>query len=180
MLSSLDSEKDPNREARRYALIEVQATAVPWNVVRGTVLSVHHGLTHTGYRVQLRDGGVLKARSRSNPGHQNIWRVGEELIAKIAPTAIILSVPGQCTVHDRWNQWEGRIVLVQTVATDSIITVKVLGEGTTLKTRTTVIGLDRVPRAWDVVRIHIDPRNVVLRRPYPAGPLRPRLISAME
>ncbi|MGH7254006.1 MAG: hypothetical protein ACREIE_09440, partial [Nitrospiraceae bacterium] len=63
---------------------------------------------------------------------------------------------------NRWNRWEGRIVLVAPVDAEPMITVKVQGVDVTLKSTGPVSGLGRRPQVWDEVNIAVDPEKVKL------------------
>jgi hypothetical protein len=62
----------------------------------------------------------------------------------------------------RLNRWIGRIVLVESSHNGTVFTVKIHGEGWTLKAYGPVLGARQPSKVWDVVNVVVDPQSVDL------------------
>jgi len=144
---------------------DYQSKADAWNLISGTVLSIHQGLTRTGIRIGVGEQGILRAKWPNDVGLADQVRIGKRVTVQIASTAVLLGVPGIWPGGDRWNRWAGRIVLVDPGKPHEMVTVKVFGEKWTLRSTGPVQGLDRPPQAWDSVNIVVDPAMVPLAAP---------------
>ena len=132
------------------------------NVVTGMVVSSHRRLSHTRLRLRIGAQTILRVRWLSDEGVTEPVRIRDCVTAVIPAEAVRLEAGwfrrGACRV----NRWIGRIVLVQAGKPDPLITVKVYGETWTFRSRGKVVGVDRIPRAWETVNIVIDPEQVRL------------------
>ena len=132
------------------------------NMIAGSIVSIHHGLTRTGIRVRVGGNMTLRVRWPSEPGQEYRVQVGQRIVANIGVEAVLLGAPGIWPGAERWNRWTGRIVLVEPGMSAPMITVKAHGEPLTLKSTGPVLGLVRSPQVWNTVNIVVDPEKVRL------------------
>ena len=132
------------------------------NVVTGTVVSSHRSLSRTRLRLRIGAHTILRVRWLSDEGGMEPVRIRDRVTAVIPAEAVRLEAGWFRRGTRRVNRWIGRIVLVQADKPNPLITVKVHGETWTLRSRGYVVGMDRLPRAWETVNIVIDPERVRL------------------
>jgi hypothetical protein len=87
-------------------------------------------------------------------------KIGQWVIAAIPAEAVRFEAGEFRQGKSRWNRWIGRIVFVEPVRTEPLITVKLHVENWTLKSTGPVMGLSRRPQVWDTVNIVVDPTQV--------------------
>ena len=141
---------------------DVDQTFSEVNVVTGTVVSWHRNLSRTRMRFLIGAQTILRARWFSDEGVTEPVRFRDRVTVVIPAEAVRLETGWFRRGPRRVNRWIGRIVLVQADKSVPLITVKVLGETWTLRSRGYVVGADRFPRAWETVNIVIDPEQVRL------------------
>jgi hypothetical protein len=132
------------------------------NVVTSTVFSWHRSLSRTRLRLRIGAHTILRVRWLSDEGGTEPVRIRDRVTAVIPAEAVRLEAGWFRRGTRRVNRWIGRIVLVQADKPNPLITVKVHGETWTLRSRGYVVGMDRLPRAWETVNIVIDPEQVRL------------------
>lgn len=132
------------------------------NIVTGAVVSSHRNLSRTHMRLQIGARTILHARWPSGEGDTEPMRISDRVTAVIPAEAVRLETGWFRRGTRRVNRWIGRIVLVHADKPDPLITIKVYGETWTLQSRGNVVGVDRLPRAWETVNIVIDPEQVRL------------------
>ncbi len=132
------------------------------NVITGMVVSSHRSLSRTRLRLQIGAQTILRMRWLSDEGVTEPVRIRDRATAVIPAEAVRLEAGWFRRGTRRVNRWIGRIVLVQADKPVPLITVKVHGETWTLRSRGNVVGMDRLPRAWETVNIVIDPEQVRL------------------
>ncbi len=150
------------------------------NRLVGTVVARHHQYPHyplAKYRVRLLDRGTIDFVSSPDAEHSNVLDIGQQITLEISPNDVRLSPP-------RWvgfleeNCWPARIVLAANGEFESLLVLKVLGRCLTLTTIDSMFWLNRPPRAWDRVTMHIPLNAICLKQRYPGHPrLRPRLLT---
>jgi hypothetical protein len=154
---------EKNREGRTEELhAEDRASLSAWNLVPGSVLSIHQGLTMTGTRIKVGEHATLRVRWPTGDRNDDRLRIGQQVVVRISPSAVLLGAPGVWPGKDRWNRWTGRIVLVEPGRPNGMVTVKSFGENWTLMSAGSVLGLGRLPQTWDTVNIVVDPAKVRL------------------
>jgi hypothetical protein len=135
-------------DQRKLGDLNGRHTSPAWNVVSGTVLAIHQGLTRTGVRIRVGEHAIVRIRCTTDLSDGQRVQIGQQVAVKIAPDAVLLGAPGV---------WPGRIVLVEPGMPYGMVTVKIFGEQWTLKTIRPVSKLGRAPQAWDTVNIVVDP-----------------------
>ena len=128
----------------------------------GTVVSWHRCLSRTRLRLRIGTLTILRVRWLSDEDVTEPARNRDRVTVVIPAEAVRLEAGWFRRGTRRVNRWIGRIVLVQADEPDPLITVKVFGETWTLRSRGSVVGADRLPRAWETVNIVIDPEQVRL------------------
>jgi hypothetical protein len=102
----------------------------------------------------------LRVKWPSHQGAVSGVKIGQWVIAAIPTEAVRFEAGEFRQGKSRWNRWIGRIVFVEPVRTEPLITVKLRGENWTLKSAGPVMGLSRRPQVWDTVNIVVDPTQV--------------------
>jgi molybdopterin-binding protein len=133
-----------------------------WNHVDGRVISILYGLTRTTVKVMSEDEVILTVRCPSEKFEQVNVRIGQQVTAQVNAHNVLLGMAGMSFGKERWNRWSGRIVLVNSRDSASLITVKLQGKGCTLTSTGPVIGQSLRPEVLEPVSIVIDPENVTL------------------
>ena len=130
------------------------------NRVTGIVHSQHVGLVRAGVRINV--GERTNLRVRWPIENERILLVGQRVMVTIPPEAVRLEAGIFRRSIQRWNRWIGRIVLVESGDTGTVFTVKIHGEGWTLKAYGPVMGARQPSKAWDAVNVVVDPQRVDL------------------
>jgi hypothetical protein len=132
------------------------------NHLAGRVISILHGLMRTTIKAMTEDEVLLTARFPSEGFQQNSLHIGQHISARIAADAVLLGTGGLWPGRERWNRWNGRIVLVDPGLYAPMVTVKIQGTSCTLKSTGPVAGQPLRPESWEPVNIAIDPEHVTL------------------
>jgi hypothetical protein len=151
-----------------------------WNAFAGTIVSFQIPNGGEGVRCRiLTDCGVMLSGILSVPrSGQPEASAGQRILAMVSAHDVVLVAPGCRPVNEQWNQWPGRIVLVEPGQGMPVITVKIIGQRRTLKSMPPVLGRDRPPRTWDSVIIATDPGKVYVKVRHQEQPyLRPRVLQ---
>jgi hypothetical protein len=130
------------------------------NRVIGVVQSNHVGLVRAGVRVKIMERTDLRVRWPIE--NERILLVGQRVVVAIPAEAVRLEAGIFRRSKQRWNRWIGRIVLVESGDTGTVYTVKIHGEGWTLKAYGPVMGARQPSKAWDAVNVVVDPQRVDL------------------
>jgi hypothetical protein len=130
------------------------------NRVMGVVQSHHVGLVRAGVRIKIMERTDLRVKRPIE--NQRILLVGQRVVVTIPAEAVRLEAGIFRRSRQRWNRWIGRIVLVESGDTGTVYTVKIHGEGWTLKAFGPVVGARQPSKAWDAVNVVVDPQSVDL------------------
>ena len=130
------------------------------NRVMGVVQSRHVGLVRAGVRVQLMERTDLRVKWPIE--EEWCFVVGQRVVATIPAEAVRLEAGIFRRSKQRWNRWIGRIVLVESGHIGTVFTVKIHGEGWTLKAYGPVVGARLPSQAWDEVNVVVDPQSIDL------------------
>ncbi|MGQ0812406.1 MAG: hypothetical protein ACT4OO_14445 [Nitrospiraceae bacterium] len=133
------------------------------NHLIGSVRSIHNGVTCAMVRLRVGQRLDLRVKWMSGSMIERAPQAGQGFVATISPNDVTLEAGMFRRGKERWNRWPGRIVLVDTRASEPLITVKIHGEDVILNSRGSVIGLDRAPQVWDTVNIVVDSTRVQLQ-----------------
>jgi hypothetical protein len=129
------------------------------------------------YHVRMPDGGAISFVSAPLTEQSDGLDIGQQVTLDILPSDVMLSPPRWLS-HLEDNHWPGRVVLAANQEFESLVVVKILGRFWTLTSTRNTSWLDRPPRAWDRVTVHIPLDAILIRRRYPGHPhLRPRLLT---
>jgi hypothetical protein len=138
--------------------ISTDGTITNW--VAGTIQSQYVGLVRAGVRIRVMERTDLRVR----------WPIGEERFV-CAGQRVLVMIPAEAVrleagmfrrSKQRWNRWIGRIVLAESGDTGTVYTVKIHGEGWTLKAFGPVVGARQPSKPWDAVNVVMDPQRVDL------------------
>ena len=138
------------------------SSELTWNSIAGHVISVLHGLTRTTVKIMTEDEVVLAVRYPSEKFERTGLRLGQRVVAHVNAHDVLLGREGMSFGRERWNRWNGRIVLVSSWSGSPLITVKLNGKGCTLTSVGPVMGQPLRPEAWGPVTIVVDPENVIV------------------
>jgi hypothetical protein len=94
--------------------------------------------------------------------NERLFLVGQRVEATIPAEAVRLEAGIFRRSKQRWNRWIGRIVLVESGDSGAVFTVKIHGEGWTLKGYGPVVGERKPSKTWDVVNVVVDPQRIDL------------------
>lgn len=130
------------------------------NRVAGVVHSQHVGLVRAGVRIKVMERTDLRVRWPI--GDERFCVVGQQVVATIPAEAVRLEAGIFRRSQQRWNRWIGRIVLVEPGDAGTVFTVKIHGEGWTLKAYGPVVGAREASKPWDAVNVVVDPQRVDL------------------
>jgi len=133
-----------------------------WNYITGRVSSILHGLTRATIKVMMEDDVSFKVRCASDMFEEMNLRIDQPVVARINAHDVLLGAAGIWPGKERWNRWNGRIVLVNPADSDPLITVKLQGKSCTLVSTGPVIGHSLRPETWEPVSIVIDPETISL------------------
>lgn len=133
------------------------------NWITGMVQSQYIGLVRAGIRIHVGERTSLHVRWPI--GQERFFVVGERVIATIPGEAVRLEAGMFRRSKQRWNRWIGRIVLMESGDTGTVVTVKIHGEAWTLKAYGPVVGARQPSKAWDDVNVVVDPQKVELLSP---------------
>lgn len=140
----------------------ISSTALMTNRVRGVIHSCQVGLTRAGVRLRVGERTDLRVRWPISQTDNRCLRVGGRAVATIPIDAVRLEAGIFRRSKQRWNRWIGRIVLVEPGDAGTVFTVKIHGEGWTLKAYGPVVGAQEPSKAWDAVNVVVDPERVDL------------------
>jgi hypothetical protein len=130
------------------------------NRVDGVVLSRRAGPVRTVVRIRI--GRRVDLRVKQPVGDAGRWAAGQRVVAAIPAEAVRLEAGLFRRSKRRWNRWYGRIVLVEPYPGGQVLTVKVHGEGWSLKSTVPIVGSTHRPQTWDPVNIVVDPEAIDL------------------
>ena len=130
------------------------------NWVVGVVQSQHVGLVRAVVRINVAARTALRVRWPI--GNKRFFVVGQHVVATIPAEAVRLGAGIFRRSTQRWNRWIGRIVLMEPGDAGTVFTVKIHGEGWTLKAYGTVAGARELSKPWDAVNVVVDPQRVDL------------------
>lgn len=130
------------------------------NRVVGVVRSQHIGLVNAGVRIKVTERTDLRVRWLIGTEHSSV--VGQHVVATIPGKAVRLEAGIFRRSKQRWNRWIGRIVSVESGDAGTVFTVKIHGEGWTLKSFGPVVGARLPSQAWDEVNVVVDPQSIDL------------------
>lgn len=136
------------------------AEGIVINRVMGVVQSHHVGLVRAGVRVKLMERTDLRVKWPIED--ERCFVVGQRVVATIPAEAVRLEAGIFRRSKQRWNRWIGRIVLVESTHIGTVFTVKIHGEGWTLKAYGPVVGARVSSQAWDEVNVIVDPQSIKL------------------
>jgi len=154
----------PERVRREHILsrgsgnISINGEITNWVV--GVVRSQHMGLVNAGVRIKVTERTDLRVRWLV--GTERSFAVGQHVVATIPAEAVRLEAGIFRRSKQRWNRWIGRIVLVESGQIGTVFTVKIHGEGWTLKAYGPVVGGRLSSQAWDEVNVVVDPQSIDL------------------
>ncbi|MDE3041255.1 MAG: hypothetical protein KGJ82_11895 [Nitrospirota bacterium] len=131
-----------------------------FNRVVGVVQSQHVGLVRAGLRIKV--AARTDIRVRWPIGNERFFVVGQHVVATIPAEAVRLEAGIFRRSAQWWNRWIGRIVLVEPGDAGAVFTVKIHGEGWTLKAYGPVVGAREPSKPWDAVNVVVDPQRVDL------------------
>jgi len=141
------------------------------NRIMGVVQSHHVGLVRAGVRIKIMERTALRVKWSIEDARCVV--VGQQVVATIPAKAVRLEAGIFRRSTQRENRWIGRIVLVESSHSGTIFTVKIHGEGWTLKAYGPVLGARQPSKVWDAVNVVVDPQSVDLsivnRKPWCHG-----------
>jgi hypothetical protein len=130
------------------------------NRIMGVVQSHHVGLVRAVVRVKIMERTDLRAKWSIED--ERCFVLDQQVVATIPAEAVRLEA-GIFRRSKRWlNRWIGRIVLVESSHSGTVFTVKIHGEGWTLKAYGPVLGARQPSKVWDAVNVVVDPQSVDL------------------
>lgn len=130
-----------------------------FNRIVGVVQSQHVGLVRAGVRIKV--GERTNLRVKWPIEDERFFLDGQHVVATIPAEAVRLEAGMFRRSKQRWNRWIGRIVLVEFGETETVYTVKIHGEGWTLKSYGPVAGARQPSKTWDAVNVVVDPQKVL-------------------
>ena len=130
------------------------------NRIMGVVQSHHVGLVRAGVRIKIMERTDLRVKWSIEDARGVV--VGQQVVATIPAEAVHLEAGIFRRSKQRGNRWIGRIVLVESSPSGTVFTVKIHGEGWTLKAYGPVMGARQASNVWDVVNVVVDPQRVDL------------------
>lgn len=130
------------------------------NRVIGVVQSHNVGLVRAGVRIKIMERTDLRVKWPI--GDERCFVVGQRVMATIPAEAVRLEAGIFRRSKQRWNRWIGRIVLVESGHVGTVFTVKIHGEGWTLRAYGPVVEARQPSNAWDAVNVVVDPQRVDL------------------
>lgn len=130
--------------------------------VTGVIHSCRFGLTRAGVRVRVGERTDLRIPWPIGRTDQRCFRIGVSVVAAIPIDAVRLEAGMFRRGKTRWNRWIGRIVLVESGEAGLVYTVKIHGEGWTLKSYGPVVGARQPSKTWDDVNVVVDPEKIDL------------------
>ena len=136
----------------------VEGTVI--NRVMGVLQSHHVGLVRVGVRIKIMERTDLRVKWPIED--ERCFVVGQRVLATIPVEAVRLEAGIFRRSKQRWNRWIGRIVLVEPGDAGTVFTVKIHGEGWTLKAYGPVVGAREPSKPWDAVNVVVDPQSVDL------------------
>ena len=139
-----------------YACAEDTVT----NRIMGVVQSHHVGLVRAGVRIKIMERTDLRVKWSIED--ERCVVIGQYVVATIPAEAVRLEPGIFRRSQQRLNRWIGRIVLVESSHSGTVFTVKIHGEGWTLKAYGPVLGARQPSKVWHVVNVVVDPQSVDL------------------
>ena len=141
------------------------------NRIQGVVQSHHVGLVRAGVRVKIMERTDLRVKWSIEDGR--CFVLDQQVVATIPAEAVRLEA-GIFRRSKQWlNRWIGRIVLVESSHSGTVFTVKIHGEGWTLKAFGPVLGARQPSKVWDAVNVVVDPEcvdlSIINRKPWCHG-----------
>jgi hypothetical protein len=150
------------------------------NRLVGTIVARHHQYPHyplAKYRVRLLDRGTIDFVSSPEMQQSDELDIGQQVTLEVPTSHILLSPPRWVSFLED-NCWPARVVLATNGEFKSLLVLKLLGRCLTLTTTDSMFWLNRPPRAWDRVTIHIPLNAISIKQRYPGhSRLRPRLLT---
>jgi hypothetical protein len=141
------------------------------NRIMGVVQSHHVGLVRAGVRIKIMERTDLRVKWSIEDGRRFV--LDQQVVATIPAEAVRLEA-GIFRRSKQWlNRWIGRIVLVESSHSGTVFTVKIHGEGWTLKAYGPVLGARQPSKVWDAVNVVVDPEcvdlSIINRKPWCHG-----------
>ena len=141
------------------------------NRIMGVVQSHHVGLVRAGVRIKIMERTELRVKWSIEEGR--CFVLDQQVVATIPAEAVRLEA-GIFRRSKQWlNRWIGRIVLVESSHSGTVFTVKIHGEGWTLKAYGPVLGARQPSKVWDAVNVVVDPEcvdlSIINRKPWCHG-----------
>lgn len=149
-------------ETQEVSTIPFGSSGPRWNYLTGRVSSILHGLTRATVKVMTEDDVSFKVRCASDVFEEMSLRIDQPVVARINAHDVLIGMAGMWHGKERWNRWNGRIVLVNPADSDPLITAKLQGKCCTLVSTGPIIGLSLRPETWEPVSIVIDPETISL------------------
>jgi hypothetical protein len=150
------------------------------NRLVGTITARHHQHPHyplAKYSVRLLDRGTIDFVSSPGMQQSDEPDIGQQVTLEI-PTGDVLLSPPRWVSFLEDNCWPARVVLAANGGFKSLLVLKLLGRCLTFTTTDNMFWLNRPPRAWDRVTIHIPLNAISIKQRYPGhSRLRPRLLT---
>lgn len=162
-----EDKHDRNIEARQSGSVEsgahISSSSLPMvNAVSAQVAAIHRGMVRVGIRLRIGERTDLAVRLPLSHYLSNDLSAGQWVRALIPAEAVQLEAGYFRQGKRRWNRWIGRIVLVESVQEERVVTVTFHNDQITLKSCGSTTGSNWSPQAWDTVNIVVDPTNITL------------------
>lgn len=132
------------------------------NVLTGSVLAIHPGLTRTSIRVRVGRRTDLRVRWPDDRNIPDVITIGRPVTATVSSEAVRLETGIFRRTKSRWNRWIGRVVWTAPNTSTPMTIVKVHGEGWTLQSSGPIHGATQPLRTWDIVNVVVDPERISL------------------
>ena len=130
------------------------------NRIMGVVQSHHVGLVRAGVRIKIMERTDLRVKWSIED--ERCVVIGQYVVATIPAEAVRLEPGIFRRSQQRLNRCIGRIGLVKSSHSGIVFTLKIHGEGWTLKAYGPVLGARQPSKVWHVVNVVVDPQSVDL------------------
>lgn len=132
------------------------------NVIPVEINAIHQGLLNVGIRVRIGEKTDLRIRWPLGTAPISELRSGQSVRVVIPAEAVHLEAGYFRLRKRRWNRWIGRIVLIETLNEQRVVSVKIHNDVVTLRCSGTMVGATWIPQLWDTVNIVVDPTKISL------------------